>query len=197
MEIPLHGQFTEQDLRRSLALMRGRQFTVMWIFLGLVVVCPLVSAIIKIPAGKMEPMAILVSVLPILFVLILFASFFWMTYRSQPRKLLESPLLRGAISGVVTDEALELRSEQSEAKTKWGAFVQYKMSDHVVLLYQNKAAASIVPRSFFASDEDWQQFQQFIQATVPAKAKTQGGILRWRWILYLTGLWRKSIRRTD
>jgi hypothetical protein len=88
------------------------------------------------------------------------------------------------VTGVATDEALELRSEHSEGRTKWAAFVQYRMSDEVVLLYQNQAADNIIPRGYFGSDEDWQRFREHVRATVPEKAKAQGGVLRWRWVLY-------------
>jgi hypothetical protein len=57
------------------------------------------------------------------------------------------------------------------------------MSDEIVLLYQNNAAAMMVPRGLFASDESWQQFRQYVQAAVPDKAKAQGGILKWRWMI--------------
>jgi hypothetical protein len=92
-------------------------------------------------------------------------------------------LVQGTFSGVVTDEALELRSDLSESKTRWGTFVQYKMSDHVVLLYQNQAAASIVPKSFFANDEDWQQFRQFVRDTLPDKARQESRT--WRRMMLL------------
>jgi hypothetical protein len=186
MEIQLHGEYTEQDLRRGLALV-GMS---VWHYLGfgifLVLVIGVLPTIISDrSSGEAEANYLLRIWLPFVFALPLFGLFLWWTPRRQARQAKKDPWFQGTISGVATDEALELRGEQSEGKTKWEAFVQYKMSGEVVVLCQNNAAVSIVPRSLFANDEDWQQFRQFVQATVPAKAKTQGGILRWRWILYL------------
>ena len=71
---------------------------------------------------------------------------------------------------------------QQLGRERWDAFVQYKMSDDVVLLYQTNAAFNMVPRSLFANDEDWQRFRQHVQATVPKEQPK--GRLNVRWILY-------------
>jgi uncharacterized protein with PQ loop repeat len=183
MEIQLHGQYTEQDIRRGLALMRGRASQILGIGVGIVVTLGMLPTVISILSGKAEAIAVLSTIFPALIVLAFFGIIVWKVPRSQARQLREAPLFQGTITGLATDQALELRSEQSEGRTKWGAFVQYKMSDEIVLLYQNNAAAMMVPRGLFASDESWQQFRQYVQAAVPEKAKAQGGILKWRWMI--------------
>lgn len=185
MEIPLHGQFTEQDLRHSLTLLLGRQLKGLRIGTVIIAVVLIFYPIATIASRDVEVMALLSWLLPLVILFVIFGGVVWLLPYLALRQYRGSPLYQGLFSGVATDEALELRGEQSEAKTKWGAFVQYKVSDQVVLLYQNRAAASIVPRSLFASEEDWRQFQQFVRATVPEQEKAQGGFLRWRWILYL------------
>jgi hypothetical protein len=179
VEIPLHGEYTERDIKRGLALMRGLQFKIMGIFMGFIAAGALFSTIVTITSEEMEPLAILGSLLPVAVVLAIFGGIFWLVPYLQFRTVKKAPLFQGTMTGAVTDEALELRSEQAEGKTKWGAFVQYKMSDEIVLLYQNKAAATMVPRSLFAGDEDWQKFQQLIQATVPGKAQRGPRIGLW------------------
>ena len=64
------------------------------------------------------------------------------------------------------DDTLVLRSGGAEATLRWDTLVGYKMSDDIVLLYENKTAAQLVSRSLFASDEDWQHFRDYVRATV-------------------------------
>lgn len=41
----------------------------------------------------------------------------------------------------------------------------------MVLLYRNKNAYNMVPRSFCHSDGDWQSFRNYVRSIVPKKAK--------------------------
>jgi hypothetical protein len=184
MEIPLHGEYTDQDIRHGLALMRGRAYQIAGIGVGIVLAFALLPTIMSMLSGKADALAVLSNALPAVLVAAFLGFLMWQVPRSQARKLRQAPLLQGTVSGAATNEALEIRSEPSESKTKWSAFVQHRMSDEMVLLFQNQAAANMVPRGLFASDQDWQQFRQHVQATVPEKAPGQGGILKWRWVLY-------------
>ena len=171
MEIPLRGEFTEQDIRRGLALMRGRAFQVAGIGIGILVPLCAVGSLLTAPEGWVDANFVLTSLLPALIVPAFFGIVMWWTVRRQVRQVQEAPLFQGTITGLATDEAIELQSAESASRIKWSAFVQYRMTDDVVLLYQNKAAATIVPRSLFPDDQAWQQFRQHVQATVPPKAR--------------------------
>ncbi len=185
MEIRLSGEYSDEDLQRSLALMTGRTFRYLAIALVVVMVFAVVPTVISIISMEAGVLDVLGAVAPVIFILGFLAVVVWWTPRRQAKRLRQALLFQGPVHGLVTDEGLTMGSQHSEGTVRWGAFVQYKMSDQVVLLYQNQAAAQLVPRSLFASDEDWQQFRQFVQATVPEQAKAQGGIWRWRWPLYL------------
>jgi hypothetical protein len=171
MKIQLHGEYSEQDLRRAWALMSTPAWKILGLGVCLVLVIGLAPTIISNLSGEAEAISPLRIGLLIAFALLLFGLALWWTPRKEARRVKKNPWFQGTISGVATDEALELRSEQSEGKTKWEAFVQYRMSDEVVVFFQNDAAVNIIPRSLFANDEDWQQFRQFVQARVPAKVK--------------------------
>jgi hypothetical protein len=186
MDIPLHGRYSDEDIEQALALMRGRAFQVLGILVVVAVIVASVPYVAPLLSGEADAVTVLSVVVPPLVVLGAFAFLVRIMPRRQARRLRQAPLFRGPVSGRATDEALELESEQSAGRTKWSAFVQYKMSDQIVVLYQNKAAAMIVPRGFFASDDDWQRFRQHVQATVPDKAPAMGiaGFLSGRWLLY-------------
>ena len=184
MDIPLHGRYSDEDIEQALALMRGRAFQVLGIVVVVVVILASVPYFVPILSGEADAVTVLSVVVPPVIVLGAFAFLIRSMPRRQARRLRQAPLFRGPVSGRVTDEVLELESEQSAGRTKWSAFVQYKMTDQIVLLYQSNAAAMIVPRGFFSSDDDWQRFRQHVQATVPEKAKAQAGRGIWRWVLY-------------
>jgi len=93
-----------------------------------------------------------------------------------------SPLCQGTFRGLATDETLALGNAAYESVVRWDAYVRYTTSDAVVLLYQNNAAFNMVPRSFFATDQDWQRFRRHVQDTVPKEPPKTRSV--WRWIPY-------------
>ena len=95
----------------------------------------------------------------------------------------EGASIPGSITGSASDEVLEIHSDASESRTRWDAFVQYRMSDEVVLLYCSNSAASIIPGSFFASDEDWHDFGKLVQTIVPTKSLQRGSRSRLTWLM--------------
>ena len=188
MKIELNGGFTEQDVRRALALGYPRSYRVIRIVLPLFLALPalfsLYSPIQLLVSGDMplEPMLLFVTFLPAivsLLILGVFVYLLWLQPLRQARRIQSSPLCQGTFRGVATDEILALHNEAAESAVRWDAYVQYKMSDDVVLLYQNNAAFSMVPRSFFASEEDWQRFRQHVQATVPKEQPRAQPVGRW------------------
>jgi hypothetical protein len=66
MEIQLHGQYTEQDIRRGLALMRGRAFQILGIVVGIVVTLGMLPTVISILSGEAEAIDVLSIILPAL-----------------------------------------------------------------------------------------------------------------------------------
>ena len=171
MEIPLKGSYSQQEIRKAVLLNYPRWFRVLPVLSlvlgGFVLAAGMFTAIVTL---ELEPLACLGSLLPLFCICALFAGLLWSQPWLQARQVAKSPLVQGDISGVATDEALEMRNDLSESRVLWGAFVRHKMSDDMVILYQHKTAFNMVPRSFLASEEDWQRFQRLVQEVVPAKA---------------------------
>ena len=175
MMIPLGGEFTEQDLKDAISLGLPAWFKLVGIVLTLAFAVPtlylLYSPIQLVVSGRvsLEPVLLLATFLPLLLALPMLAGvvyLFWIYPTRQVRRFAESPLCRGPVTGVVMDDTLVLRSGGAEATLRWDTLVGYKMSDDIVLLYENKTAAQLVSRSLFASDEDWQRFRDHVRATV-------------------------------
>lgn len=182
MEIKFSGRYVEQDLQRGLVLMQGRQSRTIGIITTVLLATLVLFFIVSYLSRAVEIGTLLVSLLFPAIVLIVLAGFTWWLPMIQARRIQKAPLFKGTISGIATDEALELHSEVSQGRTKWDAFVQYRMSDEVILLYQNEAAAQIMPRSFFASDGDWQSFRQLVQAKVLGKIQRSRPV--WFYIVF-------------
>lgn len=178
MEIPIGGEFTEQDVKRAISLGYPTWYQPFRIDLTLLMAWPLlyglVPSIQSIAEGDVPPGPALLLLLPLLLVVLVLAAFvyaLWVLPLRQARRIQDTPLCQGTFSGVASDESFVLGNEAAASSVRWDSFVQYRMSDDMVLLYQNKNAYSMVPRSFFANDSDWQNFRDHIRATVPKKAK--------------------------
>jgi hypothetical protein len=185
MEIHLEGRYTEQDIRRAVSLTTWafRGGAILFTFLTLFI---LVWSIGSIEEGPIEdPLWLVPMFLPVLLPGIL-AVALWILPWLQARQAAQAPLLKGLVSGVVTDEELVLNTEQSESSVRWDAFTMHRMSDHIVLLHQSKAAATMVARSLFASDEDWDRFREQVKTAVPREAKHGPRWLRWMLIAIVT-----------
>lgn len=67
-----------------------------------------------------------------------------------------TPGLRAGVSGSVGDDGLHLRSPRGTAHVPWGDLTRVLEGTGIVLLYWTPNGFYIVPREFFASDEDWE-----------------------------------------
>jgi hypothetical protein len=195
MEIALYGELSEQDIKHALILGHNQSFRVSRIvvplFLALLVLWSLALAIWSLVSEHppLDPMILVGNFLPAI-LLLLFLGFFVYLARILParqaRRLLSCPLLKGTFQGMATDESLALNNDVVTSTVRWDGFVQFKMSDDAVLLYQNSSAASIVPCSLFASDGDWEYFRQHVQATVPREQARSSPARRWmRYAMYV------------
>ncbi len=199
VQIPIQGNYAEQDVRRAISLGYGRGFRVARIiFIAIAAVFVLAALAVAVSGieGSLTPM-----IYSLLFLLVL-AFLPWALQWISARQVASSPLYREAVTGVATDEFLEMRNSLSESRVRWDAFVSYKMSDDVMLLYQHNAAFYLVPRSLLASDKDWESLRQHVRANVPEKPQ-QSSVGRWLAIglivLWLTvllmGLLQSLLRR--
>ena len=72
-----------------------------------------------------------------------------------------------ARSGSISEDGVYLQTSQLKARLDWQAFVQYRRSGDMVLLYPQAALFHAFPKAFFASDADWQAFNELVEAHVP------------------------------
>ena len=185
MEIKFSGRYTERDFQKGMALMQWRGSKAIGIIATVLLLLQLLMVIFSALFTQGQILTLVAGTIWLFLMLFFLAGFFWWLPMFRARQLMKAPLFRGSITGSASDEALEIHSDVSEGRTRWDAFVQYRMSDEVILLYQNNSAASIIPRSFFASDEDWHDFGKLVQTIVPKKPRQGGTRSRLTWLVII------------
>ncbi|HNS52249.1 MAG TPA: YcxB family protein [Anaerolineae bacterium] len=86
----------------------------------------------------------------------------WREARRPWRQLGSVPSLRGVVSG---EGILSNASAASETE-KWDSFLRARVRDDLVVLLGSNSMATILPREFFASEDDWQGFRLLVDFNV-------------------------------
>jgi YcxB-like protein len=98
-----------------------------------------------------------------LFILFYFFLFLPKFRERQIKRVWESSkILHEETSGVVDLEGLVWRNIYGEMRYPWEILSQYREQADFFMLYVAINQAIILPRSFFHSEEDWQQFRQLV-----------------------------------
>lgn len=71
--------------------------------------------------------------------------------------------------GVITEEHIWRSANQTETKSAWGSYVDYRISKDFILLYQSDQITNPFMREFFANHTDWQQFVTLVKKKLPEK----------------------------
>ncbi|AFZ36086.1 hypothetical protein Sta7437_2554 [Stanieria cyanosphaera PCC 7437] len=96
----------------------------------------------------------------------------WLLSRKrQIKKILQSnKLIQGNFSGVAREQTLFWDNHlYGLSKFSWNKILKYQEAKNIIMLYTGINQALIVPRSFFNSEEDWQQFRQLVADKVTKK----------------------------
>ena len=68
----------------------------------------------------------------------------------------------------VWEEGMEFIAPTSRAAIPWAGFTGFTRSEHVLLLHQARhATARYIPRSFLASDEEWETLLRLVRDKLP------------------------------
>jgi hypothetical protein len=74
--------------------------------------------------------------------------------------------IRDLFAGSINAEEIILRTANTSLTVKWAIYKKFVRDENVVLLYQNSRFFNYFPRTVFASDEDWQDFQALLNEKV-------------------------------
>ncbi|MDC6169708.1 YcxB family protein [Paucibacter sp. XJ19-41] len=70
--------------------------------------------------------------------------------------------LHGSISGQVSQQGIEWKTEASNTVLPWEKLLGFRMSSDLVLVFYAPRCAFFLPRSFFASTQEWTALQEVL-----------------------------------
>jgi hypothetical protein len=70
--------------------------------------------------------------------------------------------LHGAVSGRQDDAGIEWRTEATTTVLPWAKLCGHRIDDTLALIFYAPRCAFFVPRSFVASDADWQALRELL-----------------------------------
>jgi hypothetical protein len=162
MEIYVKGQLTRQDIIRAFfrhLKPTRNSIAIRLVLLGLTILTLVFTYYQKTAAWWTYLLAVVV-VIGVL-------SPWWMPYFQAFTFNKNSPLLK-PLTGVVTEEGVNLRGNRFNSNLKWSSFTHYKKTQEVVLLYQGPNAFNFLSRNLFNSDSDWEECISTVEKLVPS-----------------------------
>lgn len=79
-------------------------------------------------------------------------------------------LLQAEASGIIDRDGLVWRNTYSETRYPWEILLKYQEKSDFLILYVGINQAIILPRRFFHSEEDWQEFRHLVIEKLPNKS---------------------------
>lgn len=170
--IPLQGSYTREMLQRAVRAMMSRFRLAPW-FLGFALVVSVFGVVI-VPIQHGEPAwdVLQVSMPGLVFMAILLALFLWIPRASADRQLSTNKLLQEPMNGYVSEKGVYLSTPRSTVDLPWDSLYKATVLDNFILLGGSAVQHYMLPREFFASDEDWRQVCAWAEAKAP-KPKDQ------------------------
>ena len=167
--IPFEGRYNRNDLLAGVQLINRATWRRQWGLIGAALGLGFALVFgIQLAAGELQPSGLLAAVVVFVIAVPLIASRRKGAAQRTVNRILASPMGREPISGVATPEHLETRTSQAAGTVRWGAYLRYAMDERSVVLFEQRMLGRILPRSFFATPEDWEAFRQLVRTAVPA-----------------------------
>lgn len=170
MFISFAGTYIPADLRHALAIRRkalpNPNILLFWLTTVSVVLILIIGIILN-PA-RLWAALVFAAVLVLLQI---------PSSRLSPFLALEewrgAPHLHLPQQGTITDEGIEVRHQHGMSVSQWSGFAYRVITPDMILLFQGVTTFQFYPRSFFATDEEWQAFTTTVEQRTPADAPAQ------------------------
>jgi len=95
-----------------------------------------------------------------------------------------SPMLGAPLQVAISEAGLSVKSQYGDSRLPWHVLPQRKRSDDLLLIYQSDMLFHVLPRRWFASDQQWEEFNRQVAEHVPLIPRQSA-----RDILLLVLLW--------
>lgn len=71
-----------------------------------------------------------------------------------------------SLNGVVTSEGIKSSATGAGTVDKWDTFLRAYLRDDTVVLVGSDGLATVLPREFFVTEDDWRGFRQLVEFNV-------------------------------
>ena len=171
--IHFQGSYTKEMLQRAVRAMMSKFRMAPW-FLGFALVVSLFGVVI-VPIQHGAPVGdVLRDSGPGLAIMAAFLAFFlWLPRASADRQLSTNKLLQEPLEGYVSEKGVYLSTPRSTVDLPWDSLYKATVLDKLILLGGSEVQHYMLPREFFASDEDWRQACAWVEAKAPKPKEPQ------------------------
>jgi len=166
--IPFSGEYTKAQWSRGIRLaMYPKGRALIFRLLGLALCLAVIGALVvsrlqgeTVQASRVVRMLISAGVLGVWAALPYVRA--WQAMAQPWRGGRSTPNLRG----VVTEQGITSNATRTGAEEKWSTFLQAYLHDDIAVLIGSDGLATILPREFFAGEDDWRAFRQVVEFNV-------------------------------
>jgi hypothetical protein len=180
--IPFQGSYTREMLQRATRLMLARFRLVPWLFGLMIPICLFGVVIVPIQHGEPARSVILTALPGFLFLTVMLVFFLRMPGSSADRLLKTNKLLQEPVEGYVSEAGIYFSTPHIRLDLSWDRLYKATATESMLLLGISDAQSTVLPREFFASDEDWRRVLAWVEANAP---KPPGNRRFWRMILWM------------
>ena len=102
-----------------------------------------------------------------LLLLVVFLGYPYVLAYYQTARLWRNPAMQKTISGRVHDQGITYTNTTPFRSVPWEKFARLRVDPSLVALLTSDGVLTVLPRSFFKSEHDWQKFRTLVQNKYP------------------------------
>jgi hypothetical protein len=161
MQIKYEGLITKEEFDKAIRIYYDQELRI-WKFVCASIILLFIIAfllqffnilILSSPSSMVE-----------MFIFILLLTFpWWVPLVNKNKNQYSTNEYRYPISGEITEQNLIMNSKNIRSTVQWDGIKKYTKEDDILMLFFQKRAFSILTKSLFYSEEDWNQFINFLK----------------------------------
>lgn len=166
MQINYGGKVTKDEFLKVLFLHNRKYRIYKWI-MGIIITIFVFSLLYLVTQGSYESNQLLRYLFPgVLFPLALLAFPWWTPYLQLLAYDQPGNIYRNPIFGLIDENEISINGSNLKSNFLWKVFINYEISDDILLLYQGKNNFSIFTKKMFSNQDDWSIFVSMIKTKV-------------------------------
>ena len=166
MEIQFSGKLSKNDYLKGLLLHNQKRRWLKWVF-GIFLSC---NALYLVYIGVNNPAEFndfFEYMFPgYLIILVVLTSPWWSPYPQWLSYNQKGNIYRNNVHGTVNETGINIQGEGVEVSFQWNRFVDYKISEDMLLLYQGKNCFNMFHRNLFSDQEEWIEFISLVKEKI-------------------------------